>query len=715
MNNLNNIFLKIILAIALACSGTAAFGQTASFIYQGKLADNNVAATGTYQMQFGLFDAASGGSQIGASQTNAAVTVTNGTFAVNLGFGVAAFDGSDRYLEVSVFSTATNAFVTLTPRQQITSAPYSVKSLNATTADSATNALNLGGTAADQFVVNADPRMTDARPPTPGSGSYIQNGNALQEASSFNISGNGNAGGLLSAPIVVANTQYNIGFNRVLSAGGANNLFAGVGAGSNTTGIRNAFFGSLAGTATTTGSANSFFGALAGFSNTIGTGNSFYGLFAGEGNTTGNENSFFGLGTGDSNTTGIRNSFVGASAGAENTTGGNNSFFGRTAGTANTTGGNNTFIGAQSNSSVGDLNYAAAIGSGAVVSASNTIVLGRSLGQDTVKVPGILDAGLQYNIGGSRFLSVAGTNNTFAGIGTGTANSTGTSNSFVGRNAGIANTTGYNNSFFGAFAGDSNTEGIYNSFYGVVAGEANTVGSRNSFFGRSAGENNTEGLNNAFFGYEAGKANATGDYNTYIGFSTGSLSPNGNRNTAIGADADVANSSLSFATAIGAGSLVSQSNTIALGRPSGSDRVYVYGGLALGTLAAGSATSLCIDGATSQIAACSSSIRYKTNVSTFNPGLSFVNRLRPVTFDWKESHEKDLGLIAEEVAEIEPLLVTRNKDGEIQGVKYDRISIVLLNAVREQQTQIQKQQEQIEMLKQLVCQINEQASVCKEK
>lgn len=121
MNNLHNLFLKIILTIALVCSGTVAFGQTTSFTYQGKLNDNNVEANGTYQMQFGLFDSASGGDQIGITQTSP-VTVTNGIFTVNLGFGAAAFDGSDRYLDVSVFSTATNAFVALTPRQQITSA-----------------------------------------------------------------------------------------------------------------------------------------------------------------------------------------------------------------------------------------------------------------------------------------------------------------------------------------------------------------------------------------------------------------------------------------------------------------------------------------------------------------------------------------------------------------------------------------------------------------
>ena len=96
-----------------------------------------------------------------------------------------------------------------------------------------------------------------------------------------------------------------------------------------------------------------------------------------------------------------------------------------------------------------------------------------------------------------------------------------------------------------------------------------------------------------------------------------------------------------------------------------------------------------------QITLCSSSIRYKTDVHSFMPGLNLINRLRPVGFRWKGRGEADLGLIAEEVARVEPLLVTHNSKGEIEGVKYDRIGVVLLNAVREQQAQINTQQQQL--------------------
>jgi hypothetical protein len=67
--------------------------------------------------------------------------------------------------------------------------------------------------------------------------------------------------------------------------------------------------------------------------------------------------------------------------------------------------------------------------------------------------------------------------------------------------------------------------------------------------------------------------------------------------------------------------------------------------------------------------------------------------LRPVTFDWTERGEADLGLVAEEVAAVDPLLVTHNRKGEIEGVKYEQMAIVLINAVKELQAQIADQNE----------------------
>jgi hypothetical protein len=133
-------------------------------------------------------------------------------------------------------------------------------------------------------------------------------------------------------------------------------------------------------------------------------------------------------------------------------------------------------------------------------------------------------------------------------------------------------------------------------------------------------------------------------------------------------------------------------------------------------LGSGGGTNLCWN-VSNQISFCSSSRRYKTNIAALHTGLSLVHQLRPVTFDWKQNGEPDLGLVAEEVAKVEPLLVTHNAKGEIEGVKYDRVGVLLINAVKEQQTQIEaqrrlidnqqqqlrRQDAQLEALKRLVC------------
>ena len=128
--------------------------------------------------------------------------------------------------------------------------------------------------------------------------------------------------------------------------------------------------------------------------------------------------------------------------------------------------------------------------------------------------------------------------------------------------------------------------------------------------------------------------------------------------------------------------------------PGVSDRLIVNGTTRIVSLGSGGSTSLCRNGS-GQISACSSSLRYKNKIANFSSGLSLLNRLRPVTFDWKDSRAHDLGLVAEEVAAAEPLLVTRNEKGEVEGVKYDRLSAVFINAFKEQQNQIEQQQAQI--------------------
>ena len=137
----------------------------------------------------------------------------------------------------------------------------------------------------------------------------------------------------------------------------------------------------------------------------------------------------------------------------------------------------------------------------------------------------------------------------------------------------------------------------------------------------------------------------------------------------------------------------------------------------------GPVPSLCIDNLSGSaiVALCPpSSKRYKKNIENYSFGIELVRNLRPVTFNYKQGGLADFGLIAEEVAEIEPHLALIDKDQKVNGVRYDRIGVVLINAINEQQDEIEKlrvtineQKTEFEALKSLVCSTNKDAEICK--
>lgn len=981
------VFKLTVFASFLFLLSSSALAQTA-ITYQGRLMQNGVPAAGVFDISFRLYDAASGGTQVGSEVIVTGVSVpSGGIFTVELDFGAVPFtSGQAGWVEISVKPNGSpDPFTLLSPRQALTRTPYSIASMSADTAATATNASQLGGVPAADYVVTSDTRLSDARDPLPGSGSYIQNQNSgPQTSSNFYISGTGRAN------LFNAETQFNIQGSRVLlgspattntfvgynsglgtvggnfntfagrQAGEANvsgdyNSFFGFTAGQLTTAGQNSFFGSRAGRLNNTGSANAFFGAFAGDSNTSGSGNSFFGSSAGNISTTGGANVFIGASAGSSNSSGSQNTFIGATTGSMNTTGskntligylanttangleyataigaessvstnntivlgraadsvkapgnidtpeyrtngqrfakqvsdnlslgidagdpsvgfnntfvgssagnlatgalqdnsffgynagrstttgsansffgssvginnstgqgnsfmgylsgfentsgsanaffgnnsglqntsgGSNTFIGANSGQANTIGGNNTTLGALANVGSGALNFATAIGSGATVSTSNTVVIGRNT--DTVQIPGtlsangssltnlnasnittgtldtarldnavILNSGSQqggasfnisgfgivageltggnvntnteFRIGGSRFAGTGSSDsNTIVGISTGNP-AAGNSNSMFGHFAGFASNGGFNNSFFGTQSGMNTDFGIGNSFFGSNSGANNTTGSFNAFFGNIAGLATTTGGQNTFIGEQAGRHNTSGGINTFIGHLAGNLSSTGGSNVAVGAFTSVS-TNLSNATAIGTRASVTQSNSLVLGSINGvngatagtnvgigttapGDTLHVNGVVRVTTLGTAGATQLCWN-ASNQIATCSSSMRYKTNAAGFLTGLELVKGLKPISFEWREAGIRDLGLSAEEVAEIEPLLVTYNDKGEVEGVKYDRIGVVLVNAVKEQQKQIESQQRQIDELKAVICSKDAALSICKVK
>jgi hypothetical protein len=126
------------------------------------------------------------------------------------------------------------------------------------------------------------------------------------------------------------------------------------------------------------------------------------------------------------------------------------------------------------------------------------------------------------------------------------------------------------------------------------------------------------------------------------------------------------------------------------------------GGLTIANTPSGGSSPLCLPVGSGVISFCSSSLRYKKDVRSFTGGLNIIDRLRPISFVWKENGTTDLGLGAEDVAKIEPRLTFRNGKGEIEGVKYGQLNVVLINAIKEQQAQIDRQQIQINALIKLV-------------
>lgn len=197
----NNHFRLPLCILLVVLSASYVFAQTPQFTYQGQLTDNGSPANGQYDLQFKLFDLATGGSLLGTTLLGN-VQVTNGSFSVTLNFGTSQFPGADRFLEIGVRpGTSAGAYTILTPRQQLNSTPYAIRSLSAATADDLSSAC-VNCVTSGQINTLAGSKVTGTIPVASvpaGSNSYIQNTTSQQVGTNFSISGNGTAGGILTA------------------------------------------------------------------------------------------------------------------------------------------------------------------------------------------------------------------------------------------------------------------------------------------------------------------------------------------------------------------------------------------------------------------------------------------------------------------------------------------------------------------------------------
>ena len=390
----------------------------------------------------------------------------------------------------------------------------------------------------------------------------------------------------------------------------------------------NLFAGVGAGAANTTGCCNTFFGQSAGRDTTSGSLNSFFGNNAGLKNTTGVGNAFFGPGAGSDNTTGSQNAFFGNIAGASNMLGEDNSFFGIGAGFNNRVGSGNTIVGARADLGTNNLTNATAVGWQARVDQSNSLVLG----------------------------SVAGVNGATASVNVGIGTTTPAQRLHV--NGDILMTTG--------------------------AGNAVQFGTPNAETGMSIIKTNTGRADLRFDGSTLKLI--TGPPNSGPPAATNGIVIDTAGRVGIGTTTPPAR-----LTVKGPGTIdilrVEDASGLS-GLIVRDDRIVAIGQLS--SLEAAS-TQVCVD-SFKRLSFCSSSLRYKQQVAPYGAGLDLIHHLRPISFTWKNNGTRDLGLGAEDVAKVEPLLVTHNDKGEIQGVKYDQLNVVLINGIKQQQGQIERQQ-----------------------
>jgi hypothetical protein len=346
----------------------------------------------------------------------------------------------------------------------------------------------------------------------------------------------------------------------------------------------------------------------------------------------------------------------------------------------------------------------------------------------------------------SGFWNKEGDVNTFVGYLSGYSNNknggntTGICNTYIGGTAGRNNIDGTYNSFMGYRAGFTMSTGSYNTFLGQRAGESKTGGDRNTFLGSNAGSGNSAGSDNVFLGYQAGSLSGDVSNKLYIAntntntpliygdFSTnnvglGTNAPGSNRLRVINAGSGVTGAAgyfentnstgiglAAFANSTDAALYAEQKNTTST-TSSIAKFASQYGGvwrerfkiantgaMFAPYLGSGSGTPLYLTTG-NEIVKYSSSKKYKKDIAPLSVDMKKFMSLQPVSFKWNEKSasegKADNGLIAEEVEKIDPALAVYNDKGEIEGVDYQKINIMLLKVVQDQEKKIEELEKRI--------------------
>jgi hypothetical protein len=388
-----------------------------------------------------------------------------------------------------------------------------------------------------------------------------------------------------------------------------------------------------------------------------------------------------------------------------------------------TTGQNNTAVGVNSLRSTTTGGWNTAIGADALrfnTGVENTAVGFRALFNNTT---GISNTASGYQ---ALFSNIDGFTNTANGAFALANNRIADDNTATGYAALYRNTTGFQNTADGSFALSSNTRGHNNTANGYIALSSNTTGDDNTATGVSALQNNTTGFRNTAVGSSALLSNNVGVANTAVGWRALQLNTGNGNSTAVGASA-LGNSTGFENTALGTNAGVNltdgvfnidigaevvgvagECRTIRIGTTATQTRTFIAG-ISGATVAGGVGVIVGTDG---QLGTVVSSARFKEAVQPMDKASEAILALKPVTFRYKKELDPEcipqFGLIAEEVAKVNPDLVVRDKNGEIYTVRYEAVNAMLLNEFLKEHRKNEEQQATITDLKSTVAQQQKQ-------
>ncbi|PYL68071.1 MAG: hypothetical protein DMF28_07575, partial [Verrucomicrobia bacterium] len=274
---------------------------------------------------------------------------------------------------------------------------------------------------------------------------------------------------------------------------------------------------------------------------------------------------------------------------------------------------------------------------------------------------------------GALLSNADGGSNTANGASALQTNTAGTSNTATGASTLFSNTNGNGNTANGTFALQNSTTGGANTASGVAALRFNIDGDFNTASGFNSLQSNTHGSQNTASGNNSLQNSTTGIQNTATGDDALQNNTGGNENTALGFKAG-----LNATT--GAGNVYIGSQVI--GVAGESNHTYIRN-INTTTVSGGGTDTVTVNLTTGLLGHLSSSRRYKEDIKSMDKASEALYRLKPATYRYKKeidtTQSLDYGLIAEDVAQVDPNLAIRNGKGEIESVRYNAVNAMLLN------------------------------------